>query len=239
MRKLLPLLLVLLVVSPLHADELSDLRAENQRLRAKNAELKQRLAALEKQLGRATEQTQDLQHEKTQLERLAGVTTTGERVESERPNLRTVELTEGSERIATRAMPLDLTAGSRANHYLVLSYPTGTADPMPPVTAAILTQMSGGIHKEADTLTLTVDGQPRTLERASYEARKKSIKSGKTRRNTSDETARFAIDPDLLRELARASTLEGRLGRITFTLDPQQIASFRALRERMRVEGSD
>lgn len=240
---LLLMLFTLAVLAPIAGaqDADADVAAELERLRAENAALKQRVAELEAKIAKLEDREQDLETQKEQLEQLAGVTTTGQRVESQRANI-TSDYNDDEDKTVVRTKPnkLSLTHGSRADHYLSLaySYPGEKREGEPEhVTLFIQSMASGGAYNADTRLELTLgEDQAITVEPSSYDRdRQRRSRGSRTLSRHDDETLVYLLSWAQLEALAGANEVTGRVGPTRFTLTADQIAAFKALVTRVEL----
>ena len=252
MRILLPLMLVL-VALPMWGDE--NQAAELERLRAENAELKARVVQLEAQLTELTrsspasadmdstesQRVAELEQKVQTLEQLAGVTATGEKVESKRALIKTEYYKKANETVVrTQPERMSITHGSRHDHWLsfAYAYPGEQLDGEPEkVTLFIQTQLTGGDYDAKTQLTFTLDAADKlTLTPASYDrVHKRSRTGGTTTARKDNETLVYTFTWPQFQQLARAYEVEGTLGKVRFKLTGDQLADLKALRERVRL----
>jgi hypothetical protein len=236
MKRLL-LIGCLLALTPLaFADEGA---SELERLREENAALRARIAELEDKIERLENRGQDLEAEKQQLEQLAGVTTSGQKIESKRALIQS-QFNQDAGRTVVRSKPekLSITHGSRADHYLSLaySYPGENIESEPEhVTVFIQSLMSGGDYSATTPLELTLDdGEKLSIKPSDYERVRKQTRTGqKGGSRTDNETLTYELSWEQLRRLARAVEATGRIGNTRFELTGDQLATFKAIRERV------
>jgi len=232
------LLLITLLAVPAFAEEPA---AEIERLRRENAALRARVAELEAKIQRLENRGQDLEAEKQQLEQLAGVTTSGQKIESKRALIQS-EFNDQSGRTVVRSKPekLTITHGSRDDHYfsLAYSYPGQTPETEPEhVTVFIQSIMSGGVYGPDTALELTLDdGEAMTIPASDYDRVSKQTRIGqKAGSRTDNETLTYKLNWQQLRRLARAVEAGGKIGNTRFELTGDQLATFKAVRERVNL----
>jgi hypothetical protein len=195
----LAFVLALLAALPARADDVDALRAENARLRERVEQLERENAALRG------------------VVRARPAPVPGRVVERETAGGATVWATEPGR--------LDVTRGSRATHSIWLERTPGTPD----ATLWIRAEFSGGIHRAAKQLTLTLDGTEHVLPVSDYDATRISGRLGRGPQRRDHELLRIAVPAPVLTALGGATTATGQLGRTTFTVPPAVLAGLRAL----------
>jgi hypothetical protein len=193
------LLLILLAALPVRADDLEALRAENARLRARVDHLERETAAL-RGLARAAEPAIP-----TRV------------VERNGPG--------GTLLWATEPGRLDVTGGSRAVHWLWMERTAGGAD----ATLWIRGEFSGGGYRSTERLELRFDGTGHALPIVSYDATRITSGVGRRPLRRDHELLSVRLAPPVLAALGHAAAMTGRLGRTSFTVPPEVLASLRAL----------
>jgi len=229
----------MIALTPLALAEAGD--SELERLRKENAALRARVAALEARIERLENRGQDLEAEKQQLEQLAGVTTSGQKIESKRALIQS-RFDSDSGRTVVRSKPekMSITHGSRADHYLSIaySYPGEKIETEPEhVTVFIQSLMSGGDYGHDTALELTLDdGESLSIKPSNYQRVRKQTRTGqKGGSRTDNETLTYELTWAQLRRLARAVEATGRIANTRFELTGDQIATFKAVRERVDI----
>ena len=195
----LALLAILLTALAAHADDLDALRAENARLRARVEELERENATLR------------------------GV------VRAAEPSIPThvVERTtpEGNVLWATEPARVDVKDGSRAAHWLWLERSPHAGD----ATLWIRGEFSGGVYRTTKRLELRLGGVAHSLPIASYDATRITSAVGRRPLRRDHEVLSVILTPPVLDALASAATMSGQLGRTSFTVPTDVLASLRAL----------
>jgi hypothetical protein len=127
---------------------------------------------------------------------------------------------------ATEPARIDTTGGGRAAHRLWLERSPGSPD----ATLWIRGEFSGGIYRQVDRLELRLDGAGHALPVASYKATRITAGMGGPRPQRRDhEFVSVTLTPAVLAALGQAATMSGRLGRMSFTVPAEALASLRAL----------
>ncbi|HWP67065.1 MAG TPA: hypothetical protein VNO26_14300 [Candidatus Limnocylindria bacterium] len=180
-------------------DDAEVLRAENERLRARIAELERENA------------------------RLRGAATRAEPAIPTRVVER--EGDDGGTVWSTEPARVETSGAGRAAHYLWLERVPGD----PGATLWIRGAYSGGIYRHTDRLELRLDGRTETLPIADYDATRITAGVGHRPQRRDHETLRVLLDARMLDALAETATLGGQLGRTTFTVPAEALASMRAL----------
>jgi len=189
----------LLGALPAQADDLQTLEAENATLRARIERLERENAELR------------------------GVVRTAEPPVPARVAERKTE--DGQTIWTTEQARIDTTGGGRAAHYLRLERAPGS----PEATLWIRTEFSGGIYRHTDRLELRLDGAEHSLPIASYNATRITTGVGPRPQRRDHEIVSVTLTPPVLAALAQAATMGGRLGRMSFTVPTDALASLRAL----------
>jgi hypothetical protein len=222
------------------SDQLQLLQTENEQLKAQLEQLKARIAALEKSNTTLQVVNEDLEVEKKNLTELAGMTAQGKRIASRRALIETL-YNDQQHKTIVRSKPekLTITRGSGADHFISAAYSyrgREMNDKPQTIRWYIQTKFSGGIYRGRDQIELDIDGQIHHVAITDYKARRRRTgAAGKAQSNRDDEVLAIAIDAALLRQLARAGVVTGRIGHIRFELTLDQIATFKALRKRIEL----
>jgi len=190
---------VLLGTLPAQADDLQTLEAENAALRARIERLERENAELR------------------------GVVRAAEPPVPARVEERTTE--DGRTIWTTEQARIDTTGGGRAAHYLWLERAPGS----PEATLWIRTEFSGGIYRHSAHLELRLDGAGHSLPVARYNATRITTGVGPRPQRRDHEILSVTLTPPVLAALAQAATMSGRLGRMSFTVPTDTLASLRAL----------
>jgi hypothetical protein len=230
------LLWFLSLVPPTFAQDASEL----DRLRAENAQLRTEIEQLRAELAHLRAANEDLRIEKEQLTELAGVTAEGQQIESAEALIQSqYDAAVNQTVVRTATTPLNMTAGTHADHYMSLLYSfEGQTMSAPPasITMHLQSLHTGGQYRDQPQITFIIDGQSVPTAVSDYRATRKQInRAGKSRSSRDDETLTITIDAELLRKLARATVVEGRLGQATFLLSSNQVATFKAVRKRIEL----
>jgi hypothetical protein len=187
---------------------------ELERLRSENAELRARIQALEAENARL-KRTSDAAPLAAALEASAAAAVTGAVDDA------------GTTRIATEPSRLEVTAGPRTRHWMVLR--TADADALELV---IESSASGRAYRDARALDLGVDGAKDSLSVTRYGSEDRSPLRGGAA--PAAETVVVAVPLATLGRLASARAVDGALGPLRFTLTPQQLATVRAFADRVQ-----
>jgi hypothetical protein len=188
---LLTCVLCLTVAGMTHADELTDLRAENAKLKAENTQLKQRVAVLEQSNIEIKAQAQQIQQQKHEL------------------YLQITPQADGSKTVTSFARQLPLTSGKmRHSTYQFTGDSKGG-----PITMTIFAGMSPGMFRTAKQLELEVDGTKMTIPVTDYNShQRRGGVGGKTSTKLYDETVQLQFTPAQIAQLAAANQVNGTLG---------------------------
>jgi hypothetical protein len=189
----------LLAIRPARADDLQALEAENARLRTR---------------------VEQLERENAELQ---GVVRAAEPPLPARVVERETE--DGKPIWATEQARIDTTGAGRAAHWLWLERTPGS----PEATLWIRTEFSGGIYRHSERLELRLDGAGHSLPIARYNATRITTGVGPRPQRRDHEIVSVTLTPPVLAALAQAATMGGRLGRMSFTVPPEALASLRAL----------
>lgn len=239
MKRCLLLIGLMIALSPFAFAEESG--SELERLQQENATLRARVAELEARIKQLETRGEDLEAEKQQLEQLAGVTTSGQKIESRRALIQSSYDADAG-RTVVRSQPekLSITHGSRDDHYVSVAYVYAgeKLDGEPEkVTVFIQSVMSGGSYNATTPLDLTLDdGEAMTVKPSNYDRVRKQTRTGqKGGSRTDNETLTYDLTWEQLRRLARAVEATGRIGNTRFELTGDQLATFKAVRERVEL----
>lgn len=245
------ILFSMLSVLPAYAqqqvDELAQVKQENTELRAELEQMKSaydqleaEAAKLRAELAKIRMSNEDLEIEKRELTELAGLTPSGDRVESAASRF-TTEFDEatGQTTVRTGIEVLRVARGSAADHRLSLAYSyDGHEMQAPPETIALFiqTRFSGGVYRNHDTATFDIDGETVEVPIADYDAvtRRSRVANKRTIRKD-DETLTLKIDQELLRRLARAIQVKITVGPVHLEPTRDQTALFRAIQKRIEL----
>jgi hypothetical protein len=137
------------------------------------------------------------------------------------------ETPEGKKLWATEPSRIDVT-GSRAVHWIWLERSPGVSN----ATLWIRGEFAGGIYQRTKQLTLRLDGSERTLPIASYDATRITTGVGHRPQRRDHEVVSVTLTPLILDALGGAATMSGQLGRTSFTVPTDVLASLRALARR-------
>jgi hypothetical protein len=121
--------------------------------------------------------------------------------------------------------PATIDATGRPEHWLWIERSPGR----PGGTLWIRTGFSGGIYRYSKELELDVGGTTYRLPVTSYDATRISTGGARSPQRRDHELVGAALSPEAIAALAGASALRGRLGRTTFTVPAEALASIRAL----------
>jgi hypothetical protein len=122
--------------------------------------------------------------------------------------------------------PARIETAGRAAHFLWLERTPGS----PEATLWMRTEFSGGIYRRTERLELRLDGAGHSLPVADYDTVRITAGVGSPRPQRRDhEIVRVTLTPPVLAALGEASTMSGQLGRTSFTVPPDVLASLRAL----------
>lgn len=135
----------------------------------------------------------------------------------------------GRAMLATRPRQLNITHGSRAEHWLWLEAPAkNTADAPPGALAVQLqTAFSGDAYRHTEQIELTADGQSLSLPVTDYQYQRRRT-GGRNKRDISDEQLTLRMTLDQLQQIIDAGEVSGKIAFVQFDLDP-------GLREALRV----
>ncbi len=229
------------------SDELAQVKQENTELRSELAQMKSAYGQLEAEttklraeLAKLQMNNEDLEVEKRELTELAGLTPSGDRVESVASRF-TTEYDDATDQTTVRTgiEELRITRGSAADHRLSLAYSfDGHEMQLPPETIALFIQakFSGGVYRNHDTATFDIDGETVEVPINDYTAnpRRSRIANKRTLRKD-DETLTLKIDRELLRRLARAIQIKITVGPVHLEPTRDQTALFRAIQKRIEL----
>jgi hypothetical protein len=131
---------------------------------------------------------------------------------------------DGSKLWATEPAPIDIGTG-RSVHLLWLERAPGEAGGV----LWIRSEFSGGIYRNTEQLELRLDGKTETLPIAGYDVNRITASAGRRPQRRDHETVHVVLDARQLAALAETATLSGKLGRTSFTVPAETLASLRAL----------
>ena len=131
---------------------------------------------------------------------------------------------DGSKIWTTEPAPIDISAG-RSLHLLWLERTPGEAGGV----LWIRSEFSGGIYRNTEQLELRLGGKTETLPIAGYDVNRITASAGRRPQRRDHETVHVVLDARQLAKLAETATLSGKLGRTSFTVPAETLASLRAL----------
>jgi len=212
-------------------DELARVTTAYDRLEAETGRLRAELAAL--QLN-----NEDLTVQTRELTELAGLTPTGDRVESASARFTSAYDEEtGRTTVRSGIEELKVIRGSAADHRLSLAYSfEGENMQQPPevVTMFIQAKFSGGVYREQEHALFDIDGEEVVVAISDYDMVSRKVRvAGKRTLRKDDETLKIDIDAELLRKLARAIQVKITVGTVELEPTRDQTAMFRAVRKRI------
>ncbi len=229
------------------ADEIAALTQENVELRGELERVKTAYDRLEAETGRLRAElaamrvnNEDLAVQARELTELAGLTPTGDRVESANARF-TSSFDEASGRTTVRSgiEELKVVIGSAADHRLSLAYSfEGGQMQSPPevVTMFIQAKFSGGVYRDQEVAIFDIDGEQVEVLITDYDRVSRKIRvAGKRTMRKDDETLTIEVDTELLRQLARAIQVKMTIGTVTLEPTRDQTAMFRAVRKRIEL----
>lgn len=230
------------------ADEITQLKRENTELRAELGRvnsaydaLEAETATLRAELAQLKRSNDDLSVQTRELTELAGLTPSGDRVESAASRF-TTEFDDktGQTTVRTGIEELKVAAGSAADHRLSLAYVYDGHDiQAPPDTVSLFIQAfySGGVYRDQTSATFDIDGETVEVPIADYDAtaRRVNVAAGKRSIRKDDETLTIKIDRELLRKLARAIQVKITVGTVQLEPTRDQTALFRAIQRRIEL----
>jgi hypothetical protein len=184
-------------------------------------------------------QRQQSQTQRDRLERLAGMTQSGELIESANARLTTERLDNAGEQITTPWVPLAITHGSRAEVFwrVRLDDPPVPAPGEPDIDPLVTLTLQGptsGTLLRVDHLELTLGDEAIVLDRSDYD---RNRRSGGPRgaADRSRETLTLRVPFDTLEQLAaRVEPVPGSARGFRFMWSRDDLAFLAALVERAR-----
>lgn len=221
---LLTCVLCVMVTGLAHADELSDLRAENAKLKMENQKLQQRIATLENS-------NQQLVVSNKQIKKQAQQTL----AQKQSLYLKTTPQADGSKTITSFVRQLPLTRGKmRHSTYQLATTATGTT--VGPVTMKIFAGMSPGMFRKAKALKLDVDGVAINIPVIDVKSsRRRSGAGSRTGVKLYDETVVLQFTAAQIGQIAKANQVTGTLGRAALGLGREDYNLFIVLAEALNV----
>lgn len=241
------MLFALPVSAPAQVDELAQLKQQNAELSAELDRVKLAYDQLEavtdklhRELAKLKMNNEDLEVEKRELTELAGLTPSGDRVESAASRFTTeYDDATGQTTVRTGVEELSVAKGSAADHRLSLAYSyDGHEMQTPPETIALFiqTKFSGGVYRNQETAIFDIDGEAVEVPIADYDAVARRIRiANKHSKRKDDETLTFKLDRELLRKLARAIQVKITVGPVHLEPTRDQTALFRAIQKRIEL----
>jgi hypothetical protein len=229
------------------ADELARVKQENTELRGELERVKSAYDRLEAETGKLRAElaglrinNEDLAVQTRELTELAGLTPSGDRVESAASRFTsTFDPETGRTLVRTGIEELRVTRGSAADHRLSLAYfYEGEEMSSPPAIVKMFIQakFSGGVYREQESATLDIDGETVEIPITDYDSVTRNIRvAGKRTMRKDDEALTFEIDAELLRRLARAIQVKITVGKVHLEPTRDQTALFRAVRKRIEL----
>ena len=222
---------------------ITELQAEIARLKARLAEVEAENARLKGEVVDLETTQEDLVVEKQQLEKLAGVTTSGERVASMDAVIQTRynELTDRTSAL-TRPRRVDIGAVLfEVPHYLAFAYdhPGQTpTEPLAHVRLLIYTQANNNQrYGLVDTASLTIDDETVELPVTDYKILKTNRMGASVAGAESyNEKVTIEVDAATLDRLANASQVRMKLNATKFAWDQDTIALAGAVAARLQLE---
>lgn len=220
--------------------ENTELRAELERVKSAYDGLEAETAKLRAELAQMKRSNEDLAVQTRELTELAGLTPAGDRVESAASRF-TTEFSDktGQTTVRTGIEELKVAVGSAADHRLSLAYAyDGHEMQTPPETVSLFIQSfySGGVYREQQTASFDIDGETVEVPIADYDATSRRVSvAGKRSMRKDDETLTIKIDPELLRQLARAIQVKITIGTVQLEPTRDQTALFRAIQRRIEL----
>lgn len=228
-------------------DELSQIKQNNTELRAELIELKSAYEALQAEaatlraeLALLKRSNEDLQVQTRELTELAGLTPSGDRVESVSARFTTdYDEDAGQTTVRSGVEAVKIAQGSAADHRLSLAYVyDGREMQTPPDTVTVFIQAiySGGVYRDQPAAEFEIDGETVDVPIAEYQATPRRVNvAGKRSMRKDDETLILKIDRDLLRRLSRAIQVNISVGTVRMELTRDQAALFRAVQKRIEL----
>ena len=221
---LLTCVLCVMITGMAHADELSDLRAENAKLKMENQKLQQRIATLENS-------NQQLVVTNKQIAAQAQQTL----AQKQSLYLKTTLQGDGSKTITSFARQLPLTRGKiRHSTYQLATTLTGST--ASPVTMTIFAGMSPGMFRTAKELKLDIDGETLDIPVIDSESdRRRSGAGSRTGVKLYDETVVLQFTAAQIGQIAKANQVTGTLGMAVLGLGREDYNLFNVLAEALNV----
>ncbi|MEZ6193287.1 MAG: hypothetical protein R3C45_18600 [Phycisphaerales bacterium] len=219
----------------------TELRAELERVKSAYDALEAETAKLRAELAQTKRSNEDLEVQTRELTELAGLTPSGDRVESAASRFTTGFNDEtGQTTVRTGIEELKVIIGSAADHRLSLAYVyDGQEMQSPPDTVSLFIQAfySGGVYRDQATAVFDIDGETVEVPIAEYDvaARRVNVAAGKRSIRKDDETLTFKLDEELLRKLARAIQVKITVGTVQLEMTRDQTALFRAIQRRIEL----
>lgn len=253
MRQLITTALTLSVFGAIAsaAPTVEQLRERIQALEAENAALREKLAAKEARLEALSEKLNDVETDREKLAQ-AAEQQKKQAVEAERRRRAAEQSLQQAQRqrqaeaeqqrqrfvqrekdpesgrrvVQTRPIKLEVTHGSRAEHYVQIIAPAAGEQPW---TMKLAGYGSGRSYHHLDSVTFKIDGSEIDLPIASYDRERRVTGSRKARVDRSHEFLELKISPSQVRQLAEANTVAGQVGPARFVGGRDLTTACRAL----------
>lgn len=245
---ILPLIAACLILSTGAQSEPADavvaeLRAEIARLQTRVAELEAENAELRGEVVGLESTREDLVAEKQQLEKLAGVTTEGDRVESMDAVIQT-RYNAQANRTSALSKPRRIETGAAlfgVPHYLAFAFDHPGQMPAEPVESVrLLIYTKGNSNKRygnADSVDVEIDGETIDLPVTGYEILKTKRPGASVAGTRSyDEKITIAVDAATLDRIAQADRVELMLNETRVPWNRDTIALAGAVAARVAVK---
>ncbi|GAB4193338.1 MAG: hypothetical protein Kow00105_07500 [Phycisphaeraceae bacterium] len=220
--------------------ENATLRAELERIKSAYRTLELEAEQLRAELARLKSSHEDLEVQTRELSELAGITLSGERIESAEARFRTTfDEQTGRTTVRTGIEELKVLIGSAADHRLSLAYSyDGQVMRQPPQVVSLFIQAfySGGVYRKQDVALFNIDGDIVEVPITDYQVKSRRMTvAGKRSIRKDDETLVIHLDAELLRRLARAIQVKIQVGTVHLELTRDQTALFRAIKRRIEL----
>jgi len=197
-------------------------------LEAENAELRAKVEALQAEIV-------SLRQEATERDRQAAIAKEEAWQAAAERRERFVERSEadddGRATLQTRPIKLDVTHGSRAEHYVQLIAPASGEGAL---KLKLNAYGSGRAYNHLESITIRVDGKPMELAITSYDRQRRGTGARKARVDRSHEFLVLRMGRPVLGQLSEANTVAGELGPTRFVGGRDLIVACRALVEAMK-----
>lgn len=192
-----------------------DLAKENAKLREQVKQLQKENAQLRAQLQQQTQKTTALEQEKAQQQQQL------------RDLFLSTDYDSSADRttVYTTSMKLKMLRGNGNDHWLTLAAVYPGKQPTQPVDHVTLTMaawFAGDLYRNADTLTLDIDGEKVECPITDYQVQRRVVRVVKKTIDRSDAILTADVPMSAVRKIGSASKVTGQIGHVQFQF-PREI----------------